>query len=69
MNKITIGTCSNCGGPVSVPVIWHGVNPPVPECERCKAHPVRKHGPVIEMAPPPAETKFRTNTRVRCFEC
>ena len=36
MNTV-IGKCSICGGPVSVPEIWHGVVPPTPTCERCGA--------------------------------
>lgn len=49
MNKV-IGTCSLCGGRVLTPNIWHGINPPVPHCESCKALPAN-HGPVIEMKP------------------
>lgn len=36
MNKI-VGTCSICGGDVVVPVIWHGVVPPTPQCVSCHA--------------------------------
>jgi hypothetical protein len=45
-----IGTCSLCGGRVSVPSVYHSVIPPEPTCESCGA--VRaSHGPVIDMRP------------------
>lgn len=50
--KITIGTCGACGGPVTIPTIWHGVTPPTPQCDRCGATPANPHGPVIEMQRP-----------------
>jgi hypothetical protein len=37
MNVTCIGRCSLCRGRVVVPTIWHGVIPPRPTCERCKA--------------------------------
>jgi hypothetical protein len=46
----TIGTCSLCGGRVSVPSIWMGIIPPTPTCESCGAT-MREHGPVVEMTP------------------
>lgn len=49
----TIGTCSNCGGRVSIPRAWLGINPPVPQCERCHATAKQPHGPVVDMDPPP----------------
>lgn len=49
-----IGTCSLCGGPVSVPMVWHGVYPPTPTCTGCGAIK-RGHGPVIDMAPAPQQ--------------
>lgn len=49
MNDRTIGTCSLCGGPVTVPSVWMGVVPPTPTCSSCGA---TAHGPVIEMARP-----------------
>lgn len=51
MTKV-IGTCSNCGGRVTVPEIWHGINPPVPQCESCLAT-AKAPGPTIPMNPPP----------------
>lgn len=32
-----IGSCSKCGGAVSVPSYWHSVKPPVPRCQKCGA--------------------------------
>jgi hypothetical protein len=52
MTKRTIGTCSLCGGAVTVPTVWLGTVSPVPQCETCHATPKKPHGPVIEMAPP-----------------
>lgn len=45
-----LGTCSVCGGAVSVPDVWFGVIPPVPTCSSCGATK-RGHGPVIDMEP------------------
>jgi len=33
--KKLVGKCGNCGGRVFIPTIWHGVNPPHPQCESC----------------------------------
>lgn len=41
-----IGTCSRCGGPVSMPGFM--VNP-VPYCKRCGAIARQPHGPIIPM--------------------
>lgn len=48
-----VGTCSICGGPVSVPSVWYGVTPPVPTCEHCGAVRQDSYGPVIPMKPAP----------------
>lgn len=45
----TVGSCSICGGHVSVPCSWMGAIPPIPTCESCGATKKRPHGPVIEM--------------------
>lgn len=45
----TIGTCSICGGPVTIPVVWGGVIPPVPTCEHCGATAQNSYGPIIPM--------------------
>ena len=44
-----IGTCSECGGPVTVPQIWMGVHPPTPQCLSCHAIPENPFGPEIKM--------------------
>lgn len=49
MNKIIIGTCSLCGGAVTIPDVWCGVVPPTPSCSSCGAVPLDAHGPVIPM--------------------
>lgn len=46
----TIGTCSICGGAVTVPTIFHSVVPPVPTCSSCGAT-ARASGPVVPMEP------------------
>jgi hypothetical protein len=51
MTNATIGTCSNCGGPVQVPHVWYGVVPPTPTCAHCGAVARANHGPVIPMEP------------------
>lgn len=50
MNQ-TIGTCSICGGRVTVPSIWLAVIPPTPTCENCGATAAPNNGPVIPMVP------------------
>ena len=59
-DKITIGTCSVCGGPVSVPAVWHGIIPPRPTCERCGAIKADDYGPVIPMIPNSQRTIIKT---------
>lgn len=44
-----IGSCSLCGGAVTVPTIWHGIVPPTPTCSSCGATKRAAHGPVIPM--------------------
>lgn len=45
----TVGTCSECGGRVTLPAAWMGMNPPIPTCQSCGAREKQPHGPVIEM--------------------
>jgi hypothetical protein len=45
----TIGTCSNCQGPVQTPELWSGDLPPVPTCTQCGATARNPYGPVIQM--------------------
>ena len=51
-NSITVGTCNQCGGAVTVPQIYHSVCPPVPTCCVCGARALTAHGPTIPMSPP-----------------
>lgn len=51
MSDTILGTCSLCGGPVTVPHAWLGTSPPLPECKHCHARPRRPYGPVIDMQP------------------
>ncbi len=44
-----IGTCSFCGGAVTVPTVWAGVIPPTPTCASCGAIKKQSYGPVIEI--------------------
>lgn len=48
--KITVGTCSICGGPVQVHSDWCSVNPEIPKCGDCGAT-AAMHGQVIPMKP------------------
>lgn len=50
-NVRVIGTCSICGGRVTVPSVYHSVVPPTPTCEKCGAVPRQSYGPVIPMVP------------------
>jgi hypothetical protein len=59
MSSRTVGTCSICGGRVSVPDHWMGIYPPIPTCDSCGAHMKEPHGPVVEMEP--REPKPRTS--------
>jgi len=52
MDKITIGTCSECGGAVCILKNWMGLQPQVPTCTSCGAT-MENHGPVIPMKPKP----------------
>lgn len=49
MNQV-VGTCSLCGGPVTVPAVWMSIIPPTPTCGHCGAV-AAEHGPVIPMRP------------------
>ena len=51
MNDVTVGTCSLCGGAVTVPGVWMGVVPPTPTCQNCGAVAMPNHGPIIPMQP------------------
>lgn len=53
MNETIVGTCSCCGGPVCVPMVYWSVVPPVPKCRHCGAVAVQDYGPVIQTRPNP----------------
>lgn len=49
---IVLGTCSICGGAVTIPKLWYGTIPPVPICSKCGAtKKTETYGPVIPMVP------------------
>lgn len=52
----TVGTCSICGGRVTVPASWLCTIPPVPTCESCGAVAAQPYGDVIQMKPAPRRT-------------
>jgi hypothetical protein len=51
-NTQVVGTCSLCGGAVTLPYIWMAVIPAVPTCSQCGAV-AAMHGPVMPMQPAP----------------
>ena len=57
-----VGTCSICGGRVTVPSVWHGVIPPIPTCESCGAM-AAQHGPIIQMQPPKYKMTYTTSDK------
>lgn len=58
INDRVVGTCSNCGGAVCVPHIWHGVQQPIPTCEQCGANPEKPFGQTIKMGPPKRQERL-----------
>ena len=58
----TIGTCSCCGGRVTVPEPWMAVIPPTPTCQSCGATK-EDHGPVIQMTPSSKKYPFEYAVR------
>lgn len=53
MSDTIVGTCGNCGGPVSVPAFWYGINNPTPTCCNCGSSAKEDFGPVLPMRPRP----------------
>ena len=54
INGRIVGTCGNCGGPVTMPEMWLSLNKSGPRCERCGARACEGFGPPVPMrAPPP----------------
>lgn len=60
MNETVIGSCSLCGGEVTVPTYWMSVEPAIPTCRACGATAAPR-GPVIKMARP-SEVRSQTRT-------
>ena len=60
----TVGTCSNCGGPVQTPDMWGSVIPPTPTCARCGAVAAAPFGPVIQMVPVPGRSLWVNGRKV-----
>jgi len=55
-SDIVVGTCSLCGGAVTVPSVFWSVNAPIPTCIKCGATQKQKL-PTIEMEPPLKDSK------------
>ena len=50
--KTIVGKCSLCGGVVSTPRVWMGINRPPVRCESCGASADETAGlPVVPMKP------------------
>lgn len=49
---VTVGTCGNCGGPVTMPGVWHCILPPQKTCSVCGAI-AAEYGSVIPMQTAP----------------
>ena len=52
LDNVIVGTCGLCGGPVSHPRVWHGLNRPPETCEKCGASRAGGYGPTLPMNPP-----------------
>lgn len=63
MSYTVVGTCSLCGGMVTVPTVWMCTIPPTPTCQSCGAH-APMHGPVIQMQPNNVKITYSGNTKV-----
>lgn len=62
----TVGTCSECGGRVTLPDSYMSVIPPVPTCQKCGARKKQPFGAVIQMDPSTA-TKKPSQATVKGF--
>ena len=51
MSDKVVGKCSNCGGVVTVPDIYHGIDQPSAECKSCGYVKSTKGLPEIDMTP------------------
>lgn len=52
-NESIIGNCGLCGGPVTVPLVWYGINRPPATCKNCGATVKEDYGPRLPMNPAP----------------
>lgn len=67
---VTLGSCSLCGGRVTVPKNWMATVPPVPTCERCGARKKAPHGSVVEMERPVVPQPLQDGgTEWACRQC
>ena len=48
---ITVGTCSLCGGRVTIPQSYMSTVPPIPTCQSCYATKAEPYGRIIHMKP------------------
>lgn len=62
MSHVVLGSCSRCGGSVTVPQAWWATVPPVPTCSQCGAVKRAASGPIIEMEPSPKRIERFTST-------
>lgn len=56
VDHVIVGTCGICGGPVTLPRIWGGVNLPPKTCATCGATAKESYGPILPMSPGPGVT-------------
>ena len=65
-NRQVVGTCGNCGGAVTLPIVWMSVVPPVASCEDCGAT-VAQGGPILPMnLPTPPLRIYTTDLTSEC---
>jgi hypothetical protein len=53
MSDRIVGTCSACGGAVTMSSTWFGTQPQIPSCRSCHGTPKNPYGPVVEIQPGP----------------
>ena len=63
MSYTVVGTCSLCGGMVTVPTVWSAVIPATPTCQQCGAV-AAIHGPVIPMQPNNVKITYSSGTGI-----
>lgn len=60
-----VGTCSICGGRVTIPDVWGAIIPPTPTCESCGAV-AAQNGPIIPMTHIKYKTTYSTSSDIIC---